>query len=73
EAAAATAVASARPAPPRASTDSDIDRLVNRLPTDGAPARGQPATTRGVASTAPDVAVSSLPPIAPVVRNSAPA
>ncbi|HDS1555800.1 septal ring lytic transglycosylase RlpA family protein [Stenotrophomonas maltophilia] len=74
EAAAATAVASARPAPaPRASTDSDIDRLVNRLPTDGAPARGQPATTRGVASTAPDVAVSSLPPSAPVVRNSAPA
>lgn len=74
EAAAATAVASARPVPaPRASTDSDIDRLVNRLPTDGAPARGQPATTRGVASTAPDVAVSSLPPSAPVVRTSAPA
>ncbi len=71
EAAATTAVASARPAAaPRASADSDIDRLVNRLPTDGAPARGQPATTQGVASTVPDVAVSSLPPSAPPVRSA---
>ena len=73
-AAAATAVASARPAPvARAAVDSDIDRLVKRLPADGAPARGQPATTQGVASTLPDVAVSSLPPSAPPVRSTAPA
>ena len=74
EAAAATAMASTRSAPAaRAPADSDIDRLVNRLPTDGAPSRGQPATTQGVASTAPDVAVSSLPPSAPPVRSTAPA
>lgn len=74
EAAAATAMASTRATPAaRASADSDIDRLVNRLPTDGAPSRGQPATTQGVASTAPDVAVSSLPPSAPPVRSTAPA
>ncbi|MGY5944828.1 septal ring lytic transglycosylase RlpA family protein [Stenotrophomonas forensis] len=74
EAAAATAVASARPAPAaRANADSDIDRLVRRLPADGMPARGQPATTQGVASTAPDVAVSSLPPSALPVRSTAPA
>ncbi|WP_295572166.1 septal ring lytic transglycosylase RlpA family protein [uncultured Stenotrophomonas sp.] len=73
EAAATTAVASARPTPAARVADSDIDRLVNRLPADGAPARGQPATTQGVASTAPDVAVSSLPPSAPPVRSTAPA
>lgn len=74
EAAAATAVASARPQPAaRTAADSDIDRLVNRLPADGMPSRGQPATTQGVASTAPDVAVSSLPPSAPPVRSTAPA
>lgn len=73
EAAATTAVASARPTPAARVADSDIDRLVNRLPADGAPARGQPATTQGVASTAPDVAVSSLPPSAPLVRSTAPA
>ena len=33
----------------------------------------QPATTQGVASTVPDVAVSSLPPSAPPVRGTAPA
>lgn len=71
---AAAAVASARPAATaRATADSDIDRLVKRLPADGMPARGQPATTQGVASTVPDVAVSSLPPSAPLVRSTAPA
>jgi len=64
---AAAAVASARPAPTaRATADSDIDRLVK-----GLPARGQPATTQGVASTVPDVAVSSLPPSAPPARSTA--
>lgn len=73
EAAAAT-VASARPTPAtRASADSDIDRLVKRLPADSMPARGQPATTQGVASTVPEVAVSSLPPGTPPVRGTAPA
>lgn len=73
-AAEAAAVASARPAPAaRVAADSDIDRLVQRLPADGMPARGQPATTQGVASTAPDVAVSSLPPSALPVRSTAPA
>ncbi|MBW8773960.1 MAG: septal ring lytic transglycosylase RlpA family protein, partial [Stenotrophomonas sp.] len=72
--AAAAAVASARPAPTaRATAESDIDRLVKGLPADGMPARGQPATTLGVASTVPDVAVSSLPPSAPPVRSTAPA
>lgn len=72
--AAEASAASTRPAPAaRAPADSDIDRLVNRLPTGAAPSRGQPATTQGVASTAPDVAVSSLPPSAPPVRATAPA
>lgn len=71
--AAASAVASARPAAStRAAADSDIDRLVKRLPADGMPARGQPATTQGVASSVPDVAVSSLPPSAPPSRSPAP-
>lgn len=74
ETAATTAVASARPTPAaRATADSDIDRLVKRLPGDSMPARGQPATTQGVASTVPDVAVSSLPPSAPPVRSTVPA
>lgn len=74
ETAASTAVASARPTPAaRATADSDIDRLVKRLPGDSMPARGQPATTQGVASTVPDVAVSSLPPSAPPVRSTVPA
>lgn len=74
EAAATTTVASARPTPAaRATADSDIDRLVKRLPGDSMPARGQPATTQGVASTVPDVAVSSLPPSAPPVRSTVPA
>ncbi|PJL60062.1 septal ring lytic transglycosylase RlpA family protein [Stenotrophomonas maltophilia] len=71
---AAAAVASARPAATaRGTADSDIDRLVKRLPADGMPARGQPATTQGVASAVPDVAVSSLPPSAPPPRSTAPA
>ncbi|WP_294991922.1 septal ring lytic transglycosylase RlpA family protein [uncultured Stenotrophomonas sp.] len=71
--AAASAVASARPAAStRTAADSDIDRLVKRLPADGMPARGQPATTQGVASSVPDVAVSSLPPSAPPSRSPAP-
>ena len=61
----------ARPIPAaRATADSDIDRLVKRLPADATPARGQPATTQGVASAVPDVAVSSLPPSAPPVRST---
>lgn len=74
EAAAATAaVASARPAPAaRAVADSDIDRLVKRLPADAAPERGQPATTQAAVSTMPEVAVSSLPPSAPAPRPAAP-
>ena len=71
-AAAATTVAAARPAPaPRAAAPSDIDRLVQRLPADGAPARGQPATTQAANSALPEVAVSSLPPAAPPVRSVA--
>ncbi|MCU1001580.1 septal ring lytic transglycosylase RlpA family protein [Stenotrophomonas maltophilia] len=71
---AAAAVTSARPAATaRGTADSDIDRLVKRLPADGMPARGQPATTQGVASAVPDVAVSSLPPSAPPPRSTAPA
>lgn len=70
-AAATTTVAAARPAPtPRAAAPSDIDRLVQRLPADGAPARGQPATTQAASSALPDVAVSSLPPSAPAVRSA---
>lgn len=66
EAAAANAVASARPsAAPRAAAASDIDRLVQRLPSDATPARGQPATTQAASSTLPDVAVTALPPSAP--------
>jgi len=57
----------------RPAADSDIDRLVKRLPADTAPTRGQPATTQGVASTVPDVAVSSLPPSAVAVRSAVPA
>ena len=74
EAAAATAAAaSARPAPvARAVADSDIDRLVKRLPADTAPARGQPATTQAAASSLPEVAVSSLPPSAPAPRPAPP-
>ncbi|WP_312708385.1 septal ring lytic transglycosylase RlpA family protein [Stenotrophomonas sp.] len=69
EAAAASAVASARPtAAPRAAAPSDIDRLVQRLPSDATPARGQPATTQAASSTLPDVAVSALPPSAPAPR-----
>ena len=69
---AAAAVASARPAATaRATADSDIDRLVKRLPADGIGTR--PAGHhQGVASTVPDVAVSSLPPSAPL-RSTAPA
>ncbi len=66
----AVAAASTRPVTAaRATADSDIDRLVKRLPADATPARGQPATTQGVASAVPDVAVSSLPPSAPPVRS----
>ncbi|MBK0027749.1 septal ring lytic transglycosylase RlpA family protein [Stenotrophomonas sp. S48] len=69
EAAAATAVASARPtAAARSTPASDIDRLVQRLPADAMPARGQPATTQAASSTLPDVAVSALPPSAPAPR-----
>ncbi|HEL7631076.1 TPA: septal ring lytic transglycosylase RlpA family protein [Stenotrophomonas maltophilia] len=57
----------------RPAADSDIDRLVKRLPADAAPTRGQPATTQAVVSTLPDVAVSSLPPSAVGVRTAAPA
>lgn len=57
----------------RPTADSDIDRLVKRLPADAVPTRGQPATTQAVASTPPDVAVSSLPPSAVGVRTAAPA
>ncbi|MDT3502703.1 septal ring lytic transglycosylase RlpA family protein [Stenotrophomonas maltophilia] len=57
----------------RPAADSDIDRLVKRLPADAAPTRGQPATTQAVVSTLPDVAVSSLPPSAVAVRSAAPA
>ncbi|HEL3864495.1 septal ring lytic transglycosylase RlpA family protein [Stenotrophomonas maltophilia] len=57
----------------RPAADSDIDRLVKRLPADAAPTRGQPATTQAVVSTLPDVAVSSLPPSAVAVRTAAPA
>lgn len=71
-AAEAAVIASARPAPAaRPVADSDIDRLVNRLPADSMPARGQPATTQAAASALPDVAVSSLPPSAPVARAPA--
>jgi len=71
--AATAAVASARPAPAaRAVADSDIDRLVKRLPADAAPERGQPATTQAAVSTMPEVAVSSLPPSAPASRPAAP-
>ena len=73
EAAAATAVASARPGPAaRPPADSDIDRLVKRLPAGTVPVRGQPATTQAVASSVPDVAVSSLPPSAAPPRSTAP-
>lgn len=68
---AATTMASA--AATRPAADSDIDRLVKRLPADAAPTRGQPATTQAVVSTLPDVAVSSLPPSAVAVRSAAPA
>jgi len=69
---AATTVAAARPAvAPRAAAPSDIDRLVQRLPADGTPARGQPATTQAASSALPDVAVSSLPPSAAPVRSAA--
>ncbi|HEL4258925.1 septal ring lytic transglycosylase RlpA family protein [Stenotrophomonas maltophilia] len=68
---AATTMASA--AATRPAADSDIDRLVKRLPADAAPTRGQPATTQAVVSTLPDVAVSSLPPSAVPVRTAAPA
>jgi len=44
---------------------------VQRLPADGAPARGQPATTQAANSALPEVAVSSLPPAAPPVRSVA--
>lgn len=57
----------------RPAADSDIDRLVKRLPADTAPTRGQPATTQAVVSTLPDVAVSSLPPSAVAVRSAVPA
>ncbi|MHB9785972.1 septal ring lytic transglycosylase RlpA family protein [Stenotrophomonas maltophilia] len=57
----------------RPTADSGIDRLVKRLPADAVPTRGQPATTQAVASTPPDVAVSSLPPSAVGVRTAAPA
>ena len=67
----AVAAASTRPVTAaRATADSDIDRLVKRLPADAMPARGQPATTQGVASAVPDVAVSSLPPSAPPARSA---
>lgn len=68
---AATTMASA--AATRPAADSDIDRLVKRLPADAVPTRGQPATTQAVVSTLPDVAVSSLPPSAVAVRTAAPA
>ncbi len=71
-AAAATTVAAARPAAAtRAAAPSDIDRLVQRLPADGTPARGQPATTQAASSALPEVAVSSLPPSAAPVRSAA--
>ncbi|WP_367380368.1 septal ring lytic transglycosylase RlpA family protein [Stenotrophomonas cyclobalanopsidis] len=71
-AAAATTVGAARPAAaPRAAAPSDIDRLVQRLPADRTPARGQPATTQAASSALPDVAVSSLPPSAAPVRSAA--
>ncbi|HEL5053563.1 TPA: septal ring lytic transglycosylase RlpA family protein [Stenotrophomonas maltophilia] len=54
----------------RPAADSDIDRLVKRLPADAVPTRGQPATTQAVVSTPPDVAVSSLPPSAVGVRTA---
>ncbi|OBU62469.1 septal ring lytic transglycosylase RlpA family protein [Stenotrophomonas maltophilia] len=57
----------------RPAADSDIDRLVKRLPADAVPTRGQPATTQAVVGTLPDVAVSSLPPSAVAVRTAAPA
>ncbi|OBU49890.1 septal ring lytic transglycosylase RlpA family protein [Stenotrophomonas maltophilia] len=57
----------------RPTADSDIDRLVKRLPADAVPTRGQPATTQAVVGTPPDVAVSSLPPSAVGVRTAAPA
>ncbi|WP_369040344.1 septal ring lytic transglycosylase RlpA family protein [Stenotrophomonas maltophilia] len=72
-AAASAAVASARAAAPRAPADSDIDRLVKRLPADSAPARGQPATTQAALGSGADVAVSNLPPSAPVARTPVPA
>ncbi len=71
-AAAATTVAAPRPAAAtRAAAPSDIDRLVQRLPADGTPARGQPATTQAASSALPEVAVSSLPPSAAPVRSAA--
>ena len=71
-AAAATTVAAARPAAAtRAAAPSDIDRLVQRLPADGTPARGQPATTQAASSALPEVAVCSLPPSAAPVRSAA--
>lgn len=75
EAAAATGAATtmASAAATRPAADSDIDRLVKRLPADAAPTRGQPATTQAAVSTLPDVAVSSLPPSAVAVRSAAPA
>ncbi|WP_414487946.1 septal ring lytic transglycosylase RlpA family protein [Stenotrophomonas maltophilia] len=68
---AATTMASTVATRPMA--DSDIDRLVKRLPADAVPTRGQPATTQAVVGTPPDVAVSSLPPSAVGVRTAAPA
>ncbi len=71
-AAAVTTVAAPRPAAAtRAAAPSDIDRLVQRLPADGTPARGQPATTQAASSALPEVAVSSLPPSAAPVRSAA--
>ncbi len=72
-AAAAGATTMASTVATRPAADSDIDRLVKRLPADAAPTRGQPATTQAVVSTLPDVAVSSLPPSAVAVRTAAPA
>ncbi|MGE6334263.1 septal ring lytic transglycosylase RlpA family protein [Stenotrophomonas sp. NPDC077659] len=68
---ATTTVAAARPAATPRAAPSDIDRLVQRLPADGAPARGQAATTQAASSALPEVAVSSLPPGAAPPRSVA--
>jgi len=73
EAAAGAGTTMASTVATRPAADSDIDRLVKRLPADAAPTRGQPATTQAVVSTPPDVAVSSLPPSAVAVRSAVPA